>query len=576
MKITSLTVSLVCFLLTTNVFSQDIKYPKNIEWNRAGAVTPFPDTSEVDRIYQVPPPSAVNDWQLIQSAIDSAGAASGTSLVLLNEGIYTLNRPLIFEAGIHDNVYVKGAGPDHLMHTGPGTTLKFDFSDPETFNVPVYGGMNAAIAFKGGRDVLLGTITKYDSHTNRVTIASSQSDPEEGDFVRIRSNSGDCKKHPCMGQVNRVSKVISSSPLVVELDHDFSLTWEQQEEYGGLTLDVHTFHALQNVGVSSLGMVTVGYQAEPLPDHFVCSDEPEAGRSPHGHHIVAFRVYNANISDLHSYQPISHHVQMIESLNNTISESFFNDAIYRHGCNGGHGYGVNLWRKSTLNLVENNSFRHLRRSMVFNRGVHKNVFGYNYSREVAAQTGSSIRGDLSSRNMFDSGNLSEGNILERILNDTYHEKTYTAYKNTYFRNYTYHNYLENEGGIENYFIGNQGEFSGNHDPMSVNADLYAFDGSTTSTHENASSGYSNPDYLLNTISLYHQEIPDFITRNDSWNQNYSWPPIGPRLNYNDPPLTQDIPARGRYCAAYKNYPDSVYRCSGIPASSTGERGNSLD
>ncbi|REL38504.1 hypothetical protein DYD21_00725 [Rhodohalobacter sp. SW132] len=577
MKITSLTVLLVCFLLTTNVFSQDINHPKNIEWDKAGAVNPFPDSTEFDRIYRVPPPSASNDWLLIQSAIDSAGASSGTNLVLLEEGTYLLANPLILKAGTHDNVYIKGVGPNHLMNSGLSTILKFDFSDPDKFRVPAYGGINAAIAFRGGPDVTIGKVTDFDPSNNRITISGAENNLSPGDIIRVRSNlASGCGAYPCMGQMNRIGKIISHSPLVIELEHDFSLTWEQQEVYGGLNLEVHKIDALQNVGISSLGLETTGYISDPLPDHFVCKDEPSANRSPHGHHILAFRVYNASLQDLYSYRPIAHHIYMIESFHNTISDSFFDGAIYRHGCSGGHGYGVNLWRKNTLNLVENNIFRDLRRSLVFSRGVHKNVFGYNYSREIAAQTGSSIRGDLSSRNMYDSGNLAEGNILDRILNDTYHEQTYTAYKNAYFRNSTYYNYLENEGGIENYFIGNQGEFNGNHDPLSIKADLYAFLGSETSTHENSSSGYSNPDYLLDITSLYHHGIPAFITRKDSWNQNYTWPPIGPRLHVSDPPLTQDIPARGRYCAAYNNYADSAYRCSGIPASSTGETGNSLE
>jgi len=566
MKYSAITVTIFFVLFIADGYSQVADYPRNIEWERAGAVSEFPDSSEADNIFFVSPLSPTSDWLNIQSAIDSAGSANGTSLVLLKEGIYTLNKPLIFQAGRHDNVYIKGAGPDHLMQTGLSTTLKFDFSDPENFNVPIYGGMNAGIVFRGGRDILLGTITEYDSYTNQITITSSQSNPQDADFVRIRSNRGNCKEHPCMGQINRIKKVISSSPLVLKLDHDFSLTWDQQEKYGGLTLDVHTVDALQNVGVASLGMETIGYQRDTLPNHFVCRDEPAAVRSPHGIHILAFRVYNAHMKDLNSYKPIAHHVQMIESLNNTISESFFNDAVYRHGCNGGHGYGVNLWRKSTLNLVENNIFRHLRRSLMYSRGVHKNVLGYNYSREVAAQTGSQVRGDMSSRNMSDSGNLAEGNRLERILNDTYHEKTFTAYINVYFRNYTNFNYMENEGGIENYFIGNRGEFSGNHDPHSITSDLYAFTESASAIHERSAPEYSNTGFFLNKTSFYHRGVPTFMEQKDSWNQTYTWPPMGPGLSKSDQPLTQDIPARGRYCEAYNDYPDSAYHCSGEPGS----------
>lgn len=565
MKFSAITLIVLCFLCVADAYSQVPDYPTNIEWNRAGAVSDFPDSSEVDNIFYVSPASPNSDWQNIMTAIDSAGAAYGTSLVLLKEGTYTLNRPLIFEAGSHDNVYLKGAGPDHLMHAGPRTTLKFDFSDPNNFNVQVYGGMNAGIAFKGGRDVLLGTIAEYDSDSNQVTIAASQSTPEELDFVRIRSNRGSCKDHPCMGQINRVSKVISSSPLVLELDHDFSLTWDQQEEYGGLTLDVHTVDALQNVGVSSLGIETVGYQPAPLPDHFVCRDEPNAGHSPQGHHILAFRVYNAKVKDISSYKPIASHLYFLESYRNTVSGSFFNDVAYSHGCNGGHGYGVNLWRKNTLNLIEDNIFRHLRRAMAVSRGAHKNVIGYNYSREVWRQTGNPEQGgDMGSRNWNASGNLVEGNRVSRIWNDTYHEKRFTAYNDAYVRNFTTLNSLLNEGGIDIYFIGNQGELSGYSNSSSIKTDLYGFKDSTPSSHNSSFSGSSNSDIILNLSSLYHNEVPAFISQEDSWNQTYTWPLIGPRLSKADHQLTQDIPARGRYCQAYNDYPDSAYHCSGAP------------
>lgn len=563
MKILSITVFLVSLIGASDGYSQQLEYPKNIDWNKAGAVTEFPEISEADSVFHVPTPDSSSDQENIQAAIDAAGSSAGVNLVLLPEGTYNLNRPLVLNAGIHDNVYIKGAGANHLMNSGPATTLSFDFTNPDDFSIPVYGGkMNAGIAFKGGGEIYLGAISSYDPSTNRVTVTGSSQGISKGDIIRVRSNKPgiSCKKHPCMGQINRVRNVLNVSPLVLELEHDFSLTWEQQEEYGGLNLDVHKINALQNVGISSLGIETVGYNPDPLPDYFACNDEPKAASSPHGYHILAFRVYNAHMKDLYSYRPVAHHIYMIESLNNTVVKSFFNDAIYRHGCNGGHGYGVNLFRKSTLNLVENNVFRYLRRSLMFNRGAHKNVIGYNYSREVASQTGSKIRGDLSSRNMSDSGNLAEGNILDRILNDTHHEKTYTSYKNVYFRNSTYYNYLENEGGIENYFIGNHGKFSGNHDPSSVETALYGFTDSEALTIDSNSSDYSN-ESILNRRSLYHSAAPAFIFQQDTWNPGYTWPPLGPRLNHQAPLPTQDIPARGRYCDAFNDYFDSAYHCS---------------
>ena len=546
----------------TNSYSQSSVYPKNIDWSKAGAVTDFPTPAEVNNVFNVSYPDSGFDQSNIQAAIDSAGLADGINVVQLRRGIYNLSRPLILEAGRHDNVYVKGAGPNHQMHSGPYTILKFNFSNPDDFKIPVYGGMNAAIALRGGGGTFLGTISEFDRSKNQIKITGSSQKISTGDLLRIRSNREgvSCKVHPCMGQINRVKTVVDISPLVLELEHNFSLTWEQQQEYGGLNLNVHKIDALENIGISSVGIETTGYKEQSFPEHFACKDQPEAANSPHAHHILAFRVYNALIDEVYSFRPIAHHIYMIESLNKTISESFFDDAIYRHGCNGGHGYGVNLFRKNTLNLVENNVFRHLRRSLMFNRGAHKNVIGYNYSRELAAQTGSENRGDLSSRNMSDSGNLAEGNVLDRIINDTYHEKKFTAYKNVYFRNYTHYNYLENEGGIENYFIGNRGDFSGNHEPSSVETDLHGFIGQEALTHNDDPSEFETR-LTLNESSLYYKTAPDFLSQLNEWNSNYTWPLIGPRLNRRTPFPVQRIPTWDRYCDAYDDYFDSEYHCS---------------
>lgn len=571
MKFKILTLSIVCFLLNIEGYSQSPDYPKNIEWDKAGVITEFPKLLEFDRIFYVPRAYAKSDHQNIQNAIDAAGAADGTNLVMLFVGKYTLDKPLVLEAGIHDNVYIKGAGPNHLMHSGLSTVLQFDFSDPKNFRIPIYGNINAAIVFKGGSDKLLGEISGYNSSTNQITIENSNTDLTADDFIRIRSNADgkNCREHPCMGQINRVKSIINTSPLTLELEHNFSLSWEQQKVYGGLELHVHKIDALQNVGISSVGIETINYLADPLPDFFNTCDFPKARESPQGHHILAFRVYNAHIKNLYSFKPIASHVYMIESYHNKVSESFFNEVVYSHGCSGGHGYGVNLFRKNTLNLIENNTFRHMRRALMFSRGVHKNVIGYNYSREIWAQTGNQdTRGDLSSRNWFDSGNLAEGNRVGRITNDVYHGEDYTQFKNVYFRNYTHYNFLQNEGGIQTYFIANQGEFAQYNDVNSISSDfdIYAFKNNlphlTTIelNHTYSTTGYSDLDVYMNLVSLYHNEVPDFISQTDNYHLNYTWPPIGPALS-NGRQLTQDIPARGRYCNAYNDYPDASYHCN---------------
>ncbi|WP_428236273.1 T9SS type A sorting domain-containing protein [Gracilimonas sp.] len=560
---------LILFSSTSLVFAQSPQIPQNIDWDKAGVPNDFP--AQFDNVFNVGSPGSLsgNHADEIQSVLDQAGAISGTNLVLLSSGVYSINKPIRFESGEHDNVYLKGVGTDDLMNGGNSTILELDFSDPENFNVPdVYNDPNGAIIFWGGWDYTVGTVSSYNSTYNRLRI-NNVNDVNVGDLLRIRSTNS--SKY--MGQVNEVKSIISTNPLVVELAHDFSLSWDQKSEYNVSTLEVHKYNSIKNAGVSSLSLKTVAYPNANYISEIDVMTSNECwntyGNAPSGYHIIIYRGKGIHITNIYSYRPLNSHIRMIETLQNSITDSFFDNAIFRHGCAGGHGYGISPGRHNTLNLVENNIFRHLRRALPFSKGDHKNVYAYNYSRETESQSGNqNFRGDLSSRNWFDSGNLAEGNRIDRITNDIFHGATYTQYKNTYFRNYTYYHEIINRGGIETYFLSNQAEFNSDEtDFSSIATDYYGlwdfgFGPPQTVAHSISSTGYSNPNIKYSTPSLYYNQKPEFMNQNDSWNQSYTWPAIGARLSYNGLELTQDIPARGRYCEVYDNYTDPDYWCEG--------------
>ncbi len=540
-------------------YSQTVNVPQNIEWDQAGAITEFPES--FDSTFHV------STAESLQIAIDQAGAASGTNLVEISSGNFVIDQAIELQAGVHDNVYIRGAGPNHEMNTGASTVIKFNYSNPENFATTAgYGSHPAGIVIRGYNSSVIGKVIDYDASNNSITLSDVQNLLNEGDFIRIRADLVNGQWEHFLGQINRVELVHSPSAVTIKLEHNFSLAWEQSNSgSGSIDMVVHKINPIKNVGIKNLGLETIGYVPAELPDQFSnCNAYPASIQSPQFHHILIHLAHNTHIDNINSYKPISRHVLMMESYHNTVENSFFNDAVYRHGCaDGGHGYGVDLFRKNTLNLIENNIFRHLRRSFTINRGSHKNVFGYNYFREIASQTGNiEERGD-GSRNIYDSGNLVESNRIERILNDTYHNNT--GYKNIFFRNYTYYSHLQTEGGSKYYFIGNKG-FMKNTDFNAIKVDRYGYQNNhwgfpMAITHANSDSD----DVYLDMTSLYLTQKPSFFYQADNWYEDYTWPAIGPKLTSNSELLLQDIPARGRYCEAYNDYIYVIYRCEGSPA-----------
>ena len=108
-------------------------------------------------------------------------------------------------------------------------------------------------------------------------------------------------------------------------------------------------------------------------------------------------------------------------IKNRVEGSYFTNA-FNHG-GGGKAYGVVLAFTSSQCMVENNIFKRLRHSILFQAGPNGNIVGYNYSHD-AYWTGvfspSDFSGDIVMHGNYPFLNLIEGNIIQNLVIDNSH------------------------------------------------------------------------------------------------------------------------------------------------------------
>ena len=121
---------------------------------------------------------------------------------------------------------------------------------------------------------------------------------------------------------------------------------------------------------------------------------------------------NSWIRDVVSRQAFGAHVFTRQSYHCEIRDSLFDDATGHH--DGKQGYGIDLANATTACLVENNTLRRLRHSILLQEGANGNVVARNHSREPRhtnfARGGP---GDISFHGAANA-NLIESNVVERI------------------------------------------------------------------------------------------------------------------------------------------------------------------
>ncbi|MBI1228030.1 MAG: T9SS type A sorting domain-containing protein [Bacteroidetes bacterium] len=142
---------------------------------------------------------------------------------------------------------------------------------------------------------------------------------------------------------------------------------------------------------------------------------------------------NCNVSGIASQYCNFAHVTLQQSTQVEVTGCHFQDAFDYGG--GGKAYGVALQLNSGDCLIQNNTFQHLRHSMLLQAGANGNVLSYNYSLQpfwTETNLPTVAAGDLVLHGNYVYANLFEGNIVQNIVIDDSHGKN--GPNNTFFRN----------------------------------------------------------------------------------------------------------------------------------------------
>jgi hypothetical protein len=143
------------------------------------------------------------------------------------------------------------------------------------------------------------------------------------------------------------------------------------------------------------------------------------------------------VRGVHTFRPARNHMRLVNSRYIEVRDSYLEEGQDVGG--GGNGYGVEMDSGTKWSLVENNSFRKMRHSMILQTDCHFNVFGYNYSNEgIRSETPTDWASDIALHGSWDANrggpylNLFEGNRVRFIMADDSHGANGNF--NLFFRN----------------------------------------------------------------------------------------------------------------------------------------------
>lgn len=214
-------------------------------------------------------------------------------------------------------------------------------------------------------------------------------------FVDVASGSGFAPGELALITVGGAQRNSSSAGQVVEVSaiNGSRLTIEEPLSENMDDMDITPYVAARGAGIETLSIA-------PAPGVTI-------------HDMIVLRSTNDSwVQGVRTSMPTRSHVFTRQTYHCEIRDSVFDDAA-EHG-DGGRGYGVNLANQTTGCLVENNTLRNLRHSIVLHAGATANVVAFNHSsspRHTNFVDGGPA--DISFHG-YAVANLVEGNVVERI------------------------------------------------------------------------------------------------------------------------------------------------------------------
>lgn len=460
LKRTTLVFLIFCTALIAD--AQNFSLTGSTAWENAGLAESFDiPTNEVSILdFGADNTGTTSSNTAYSSAISSLNGTTGT--VYFPEGEY------LFESGISipSNTVLKGESVE--------TVLKFDL-----------GGSGDAIRVTGtlhSQEHPLTTAVAKGSYTIEVSDGTAF---EVGQLVRLGLDDENIMfsswAHGTLGQVN---EIIDINGNILELADPLNRAYPL-----GRSPYVRRIEPVRNVGISCFTIIR---------------EDATTGQTDNIHFRNAFNCYVRNIE---SFNCNFGHLTVQSSAHIQIENSYFHHAHAYGG--GGQAYGVVFQEAASFNLAQNNSFEHLRHSMLLQSGANGNVYGYNYSIDpywVSGFLPSNSAGDAVLHGNHPYLNLFEGNVIQNIVVDASHGNN--GPHNTFFRNRAeLYGFFSDSGTPTDSMniVGNEVTNSG------FPYGLYSVNGDGHQTHGNNVSGTANPSGIDNLTleSLYLAEFEDF-------------------------------------------------------------------
>lgn len=369
-----LAILLLPFLATSQTYS-----PQKTVWQSAGNTVAKPVFSQTVSIlaYGADKTGVTSSNAALNRAITALGGKPG--VIYFPAGTYFFNTSVSIA---RDSIILRGAGAD-------STKLHFNLS----------GTLDNLISISGGITADTAVVTATAARGTQTISVSSAAKFQTGDWVRLSMNDAAYMASTwAYGSLAQTAQVTAINGNTITLRSPARFTYVLAN-----APVLRRISPLKAVGIECLAIKRL---------------DSTAGQSSN---IVFCSAVNCWINGIESDSANFAHVQIDQSSNIEVTNSFFHGAFGYGG--GGQGYGVLLQYGTGECKVESNCFRHLRHSMLLQAGANGNVIAYNYSTQpfwTEPNLPDSSAGEIVLHGNFPHFNLIEGNFIGNIVIDDSH------------------------------------------------------------------------------------------------------------------------------------------------------------
>lgn len=369
----------IMMALSTSSYAGFLPPERSIDWSACGVpagVTVQQKTADVKKDFGAKGDGKTDDSMAFITAINSL--VSG-GVINVPPGKYLIKTPLVIG---RDNITLKGRGRKN-------TQLIFDFAGD-----PAVDGLTIS----GQEDPDWMKVKQEPEKGSTRLVVEDPSVFAAGDFAEIQQENDpvihytrqEWNQDWAQEIIGQVFKVVSVENKAIVIDEPLHASYRKK-----MNPVIRKIKAVKNSGVENLRFRRV--------------DKGDGNMAAIRNAAYCF------VRNVESEYVLRSHVLIAQSYRCEVKKSYFHHAHDYGG--GGHGYGVELNRHASNNLIEGNEFFNLRHSMMVHVGANGNVFGYNKSKQPVA-TGDHTPGtlicDISVHGHYPYMNLFEGNTVQKI------------------------------------------------------------------------------------------------------------------------------------------------------------------